>query len=532
MPLGLVAGYRSGWVSESIMRVTDVFLALPQLILALALAQLMTPSLETAMIALALTYWPFFTRLVYAETRRLQAVAVCRRAARHRRRRRPRILFLHILPNAVSPIIVRATIGMGFTILVAAVLGFLGMGATPPAPDWGLTIAESRNYLPGAWWYSIFPGLAILITVLGFNLLGDGLARPRRSAPQALAMNGAGPILDSPRPQAVDPHRRGHRAHPRPYRFRAEPGHILGVVGESGCGKSTVIRAMLGILPHGVQVEAGEIRFAGENLLALGEAELNRRIRGSRIGFVPQDPYLALNPVFKIGAQLLEIMRWHAPGGSAGRAPRPHLSALLRRVQLPDPEAALERYPHQFSGGQRQRLLIAAALACSPALVIADEPTTALDVTTQQQILDCCATWSREFGLSMLFVTHDLGVVAELCDDICVIYAGQSVEAGPTAAVLAAPKHPYTRALLACHPDRARSFVGIPGAVPSPLRAAAGLPLRAALRRSATGVRRAPAASDRAARRSPGRLRAVRRAGERRRMIASRRLPIRSNCAT
>jgi peptide/nickel transport system permease protein len=174
VPLGLVAGYRSGWLSEAIMRVTDVFLALPQLVLALALAQLMTPSLETAMIALALTYWPYFTRLVYAETRRLQA-ALFIDALRGIGARDSRILFLHILPNAVSPIIVRATIGMGFTILVAAVLGFLGMGATPPAPDWGLTIAESRNYLPGAWWYSIFPGLAILITVLGFNLLGDGL---------------------------------------------------------------------------------------------------------------------------------------------------------------------------------------------------------------------------------------------------------------------------------------------------------------------------------------------------------------------
>jgi peptide/nickel transport system permease protein len=174
VPLGLVAGYRSGWVSESIMRVTDVFLALPQLVLALALAQLMTPSLETAMIALALTYWPFFTRLVYSETRRLQA-SLFVDALRGIGAGDGRILFLHILPNAVSPIIVRATIGMGFTILVAAVLGFLGMGATPPAPDWGLTIAESRNYLPGAWWYSIFPGVAILITVFGFNLLGDGL---------------------------------------------------------------------------------------------------------------------------------------------------------------------------------------------------------------------------------------------------------------------------------------------------------------------------------------------------------------------
>src|SRR3954468_7391407 len=255
--------------------------------------------------------------------------------------------------------------------------------------------------------------------------------------------------------------------------FALETGRILGVVGESGCGKSTVIRAILGILPRGVRLDSGEIRFAGEDLLKLREAELNRRIRGSRIGFVPQDPYLALNPVFKIGTQLLEIMRWHAPGGSTV-GHRARIIALLRRVQLPDAEAALERYPHQFSGGQRQRLLIAAALACSPALVIADEPTTALDVTTQQQILYLLRDLVAEFGLSMLFVTHDLGVVAELCDDICVIYAGQSVEAARTAEVLGAPKHPYTRALLACHPERAESFIGIPGAVPSPLRAPSG----------------------------------------------------------
>jgi peptide/nickel transport system permease protein len=174
VPLGLVAGYRGGWVSEAIMRTTDAVLAIPQLVLALALAQLLTPSLESAMLALSLTYWPFFTRIVYAETRRLTSAvfidALCGIGAGS-----TRILFLHILPNVISPVIVRATIGLGFTILVAAVLGFLGMGATPPAPDWGLAIAESRGYLPNAWWYATFPGLAILLTVMGFNLLGDGL---------------------------------------------------------------------------------------------------------------------------------------------------------------------------------------------------------------------------------------------------------------------------------------------------------------------------------------------------------------------
>lgn len=174
VPLGLIAGYMRGFLSEAIMRITDVFLALPQLILALALAQLLGPSVESAMLALALTYWPFFTRIVHTETQRLRS-ALFVDALQGIGASTPRILFLHILPNILSPIIVRATIGLGFTILVAAVLGFLGMGATPPDPDWGLAVAQSRSYLPNAWWFAAFPGLAILVAVLGFNLLGDGL---------------------------------------------------------------------------------------------------------------------------------------------------------------------------------------------------------------------------------------------------------------------------------------------------------------------------------------------------------------------
>jgi peptide/nickel transport system permease protein len=174
VPLGLIAGYTGGWTSELIMRVTDTFLAVPQLVLAMVLAQLLSPSLQSALIALVLTYWPFFTRIVYAETRRLKS-SLFVEALRALDNSSFRILFLHILPNAAPSIIVRATIGMGFTILTAALLGFLGMGATPPEPDWGLAISESRDYLPDAWWASTFPGLAILLLVLGFNLFGDGL---------------------------------------------------------------------------------------------------------------------------------------------------------------------------------------------------------------------------------------------------------------------------------------------------------------------------------------------------------------------
>ena len=247
-------------------------------------------------------------------------------------------------------------------------------------------------------------------------------------------------------------------------------GRILGVVGESGCGKSTLARAVLGIIPKAAVIETGDIRLEGESLRRLSDREMTERVRGRLIGYIPQDPYLSLNPVFRIGAQLLPMLRWHAPQLKTDADRRRRIVELLRRVQIPEPEAVLERYPHQFSGGQRQRLMIAAALAAGPKLIIADEPTTALDVTTQQQILRLLSELVRELDVSMLFVTHDFGVVAELCDEVTVMYAGQTVETGATREVLDRPRHPYTRALIACHPDRSESLAGIPGQVPSPLR--------------------------------------------------------------
>jgi oligopeptide/dipeptide ABC transporter ATP-binding protein len=252
-------------------------------------------------------------------------------------------------------------------------------------------------------------------------------------------------------------------------------GEVVGLVGESGCGKSTVVKTILGVLPASAEVTGGSVEFEGEDLLKLDERTLSRRIRGRRIGFIPQDPALALNPNFTVGEQLLEIWRWHAPNGRRDRkAGQLRAIELLRRVQIPDPAAMLKRYPHQFSGGQRQRLLIAAALLCEPRLVIADEATTALDVTTQQQILVLLSELRRDFGISVLFVTHDFGVVSQLCDKVTVMYAGQTVEQGPKAQLLGAPRHPYTVALMDCHPDRMRELSGIPGVVPSPLEPPSG----------------------------------------------------------
>ncbi len=245
-------------------------------------------------------------------------------------------------------------------------------------------------------------------------------------------------------------------------------GEIHGLVGESGCGKTTLVKTILGILPANARVSSGRIAVDGRDLLGLDEAALVR-LRGSALGFVPQDPFLSFNPLFSVGTQLLEILRWHAPSEFASKpARRARLIEILRAVQIAEPEAALDRYPHQFSGGQRQRLMIAGALLCKPRLIIADEPTSALDVTTQQQILVLLRRLARDFDVAVLLVTHDFGIVAETCDGVTVMYAGQTVETGAALRLISTPLHPYTRLLIACHPDRNGALGGIPGSVPPP----------------------------------------------------------------
>jgi len=174
VPLGLFAGYSQNWLSGTIQRISDIFLSIPQLILAIAIAAVLKPSITTAILALSLTYWPWFSRLVYAQARSLK-VSTFIEATQALGASTPRIIFLHVLPNVITPIIIRSTIGMGYTILTAAALGFLGVGAQPPSPEWGLTLAEAREFLPKTWWFALFPGLAIFTVVMGFNMLGDGL---------------------------------------------------------------------------------------------------------------------------------------------------------------------------------------------------------------------------------------------------------------------------------------------------------------------------------------------------------------------
>jgi peptide/nickel transport system ATP-binding protein len=243
------------------------------------------------------------------------------------------------------------------------------------------------------------------------------------------------------------------------------PGEVRGLVGESGAGKSMLGRAVLGLLPANATITSGGIAFEGRDLLSMGEAE-RRSLLGRRIALIPQDPMTSLNPVKRVGAQLSKLLRHHLR--LSRRAAAARAAELLAEVAIREPQRVLDLYPHEISGGMRQRVLIAMAFACDPGLVIADEPTTALDVTVQRQVLQLVERLRKSHGAAVLFVTHDLGVVAKICRTLTVLHAGRVLEEGETADVLARPRHPYTRALLAATPraDRpAEALLPVPPAL-------------------------------------------------------------------
>ncbi len=270
--------------------------------------------------------------------------------------------------------------------------------------------------------------------------------------------------------RVVLPTARGPAAALRGVSLTLERGQTLGLIGESGCGKSLTALAVMGLLPEGAQVQ-GRIRFDGQELTALDDAALCR-VRGRRIGMVFQEPMSALNPLHTVGRQIAEPLRLHL--GLSASAARAQALRLLERVQLPNAAQRLDAYPHQLSGGQRQRVVIAIALACGPALLVADEPTTALDVTLQREVLRLIDSLVREDGMALLLISHDLALMADSVQRLLVMYGGTVVEGGATADVLRRAAHPYTRGLIAARPrlgqGRSRGMAGrlatIPGRVP------------------------------------------------------------------
>jgi len=248
--------------------------------------------------------------------------------------------------------------------------------------------------------------------------------------------------------------------------LEVQPGEAFGLVGESGCGKTLTGLSVLRLLPKSARVTGGQINFKGANLLQLSEREM-RSARGGKIAMIFQDPASSLNPVFSIGSQITRVIREHLH--LSATPARDRARDLLNAVGLPDVERVMKSYPHELSGGMQQRAMIALALSCQPALLIADEPTTALDVTIQAQILALLDDLRKKFGITLILITHNLGIVAELCDRLAVLYAGRVVESGPTEAIFASPQHPYTRGLLNAIPrpgSRGSALAAIPGSVP------------------------------------------------------------------
>ena len=351
----------------------------------------------------------------------------------------------------------------GIGLLIVAGLAFLGFGPAEPEPSWGFMIQDASEHIFDAPWLMVPTGVVLALTVVAANELADAIAgkaaaeKPR--PPQAAPARCVAPAARPRRP--ADPER-GPRG-PRPVRVgRRRPGaghrrlllacsqgRVLGLVGESGCGKTMTARSLMGLLPDGVSVSGGSILWQGRELVGLSEKELTA-IRGREIAMISQEPMVALDPMFSVAYQLTQPIR-RFRGVGRGEA-RKIAAELLQQVGIVDAERVLKSYPHQLSGGMAQRVCIALALTGEPKLLIADEPTTALDVTVQAEILSLLRALVRDTGLSVVIVSHDLGVVADICDDVAVMYAGEVVESGTAAAVLDDPAHPYTMALLGANP--------------------------------------------------------------------------------
>jgi peptide/nickel transport system permease protein len=487
--IGILAAYYGRFVDTALMRGIDMLMAFPYLLLALAIVAVLGPSLTHAMIAIVIVNVPFFARTVRGTTvglRRADFMA----AARLSGQSSARIIAFELFPNVLPVVVVTASTSIGWMILETAGLSFLGLGAQPPMADLGGMLGDGRNLLEVAPHVATIPGIAILLIAVGVNLLGDGvrdILDPRLKSGGLARIRPATEVaaraarLSRLAPEGQEPgallQLRGLDT-----RFRIgrsvwnavsgvdmviRPGEAIGIVGESGSGKTVTALSILGLVasPPG-RIDGGEVLFNGEDLLGLPAGRL-RAIRGDRIAYVFQDPLTTLNPLQTVGAQVMEAIRAHQR--LSGREAWARTLALLESVGIPEPAQKAHAYPHELSGGQRQRIGIAMALANQPDVVVADEPTTALDVTTQARVLKLLAELRRRNDAAMIFISHDFGVVAELCDRVYVMYGGRVVESGPVRDVLKRPAHPYTARLLACVPrigQGRHSIPPIPGLPP------------------------------------------------------------------
>ncbi|MFJ7196551.1 MULTISPECIES: dipeptide/oligopeptide/nickel ABC transporter permease/ATP-binding protein [unclassified Streptomyces] len=484
--LALVAGALLGSIAatsrrlgdESVMRTLDIVMSFPPIALAAVLVAVFGTSVPVIIFTIAFVYTPSLARVVRANVLSQYGEDYVA-AEKVIGARRGYIVLRHVAVNCMAPVMVFATVMVAEAIIFEASLSFIGAGVQDPDPSWGSVLAYGRQILlAGGWWATFFPGLALLITVLALNILSEGLtdasAAPKSAGPAAdptattapdpveaasavdvdaalarLAerIEATGPTITPVRDDAAEllvvrdlsirfPDRYGQIPVVDSMNFTVHEGETLGLVGESGCGKSITSLAVMGLLARNAEV-SGEILYRGRNLLDLSPRE-RRALMGPEIAMVYQDALSSLNPSVLVGTQLKQLT---SRGGTKTPA------ELLELVGLA-PERTLRSYPHELSGGQRQRVLIAMALSRDPRLLIADEPTTALDVTVQAQVVELLVKLRDELGFAMVLVSHDLALVGDLSHRVAVMYAGRLAEIGSTRSVLTGPTHHYSRGLL------------------------------------------------------------------------------------
>ena len=428
--LGIICGFYGGVVDAVVMRISDLVQAFPLYILMIALVFVFGEGVFALLVSYTLVDWVIYARLVRGEVLRIRGLDYIA-AAKTAGLPDSRLLFVHIMPNTLQQTIIYVMSDLVFAILTVASFSFLGLGVPPPAPEWGSMINDGQDYIGTAWWLTVFTKMAdqALLTVENLSI---SLGLP---GSQITPVDGV--------------------------TFTVEPGQALGLVGESGSGKSLTLRAIIGLLPRNSRVK-GALAFKGR-------AYQPEALRGHGIGMIFQEPMIALNPTMRVGDFIAEAVRLREKLSQKQLQAR--VVELMNHVGIPNPQARLRAWPHELSGGLRQRIMIAAALATNPDLLLCDEPTTALDVCVQDQILGLLHNLATERRMSMIFVSHDLAVVSMLCQKIAVMYAGQVIEIGRTSALLQAPKHPYSAALLASVPSAGNGserLQGIEGRPPDP----------------------------------------------------------------
>jgi peptide/nickel transport system permease protein len=478
--VGLIAGYSGRLTDNAVSRATETVMAIPGIVVLLMIYTITNNNATAGMVTLGVLSSPTIIRVTRGATRAVREETFIS-AAEVIGLSRARIVLSHVLPNIWGPIIVNTAV-LGAVILgIQGGLNYINLGVNPPNPSWGSMVSDAQQVMAEQPWLIVPSGLTLGLVILSLILLSDALrdatasnrsritsARPK----PAVAADPAGPAAAGPDPGAILSVRGlsvsfGGLQVVRDVSFDVQPGQTLGIIGESGCGKTVTASAVLNSLGPGSEV-AGMVYFRGEDL-SHASRKARGAVRGSGIGYVSQDPMVALDPCFTVASQLGELVGRH--DHVRGERRRARVLELLGQVGLPDPADVARRFPHQLSGGMAQRVGIACALAGQPQVLIADEPTSALDVTVQGEILGLLRRLQAETGMAIVMITHDLGVVADLCTRAVVMYAGEVVENADVETLFEAPAHPYAKALLESNPTMGRprtTLRSIPGTVPSP----------------------------------------------------------------